>query len=227
MIRRDYLLRMLAEFAAVLSRIRSLQKGRLWNEARELTAAELQRLMGSSPEELLQMSETEVLAKLIRAESTLAVREKTLLVTTLLKEAGDISAGKGKAAESAAYYLKGLNLLLGILVREDVLDWPEFVPRIETFLQLLGDNALEPQIQALLMQYYERMGAFGQAEDRLFSIIDQQPQNPAVLDFGEAFYRRLEAQSDDALAAGNLPRAEVQMGLAQLRARKAELGSPA
>jgi hypothetical protein len=33
MIRRDYILRMLAEFFEALSRIRSLQKGQKWGEA--------------------------------------------------------------------------------------------------------------------------------------------------------------------------------------------------
>lgn len=56
----------------------------------------------------------------------------------------------------------------------------------------------------------------------LFLMIDQQPHNPGALDFGEAFYRRLEARGDDALFAGNLPRAEVRAGQAQLEARKAD-----
>jgi uncharacterized protein DUF6483 len=223
MIRRDYILRMLAEFLAVLSRIRSLQKGRLWQEADQLTADELQQLTGTSPRELLELSETELLARLIRSENTLAVREKTLLVTTLLKEAGETAAGRGNESEAAAYYLKGLNLLLGVLAREEVSDVPEFVPRVETFLQGLGDAVLPLATQALLMQHYERAGAFGKAEDTLFGILEQQPQNPDVFDFGAAFYRRLEDKPDDVLIAGNLPRPELQAGLAQLQARRQEL----
>ncbi|HZR20645.1 MAG TPA: DUF6483 family protein [Verrucomicrobiae bacterium] len=222
MIRRDYLLRMLAEFLAVLSRIRSLQKGQLWDEAQKLTSGELHQLTGTSPRELLELSETELLARLIRGENTLAVREKTLIVTTLLKEAGDIAAGRANESEAAAYYLKGLNLLLGVLAREEMSDFPEFVPRVETFLQGLANASLPLATQALLMQHYERSGSFAKAEDALFGILEQQPQNRDVLEFGAAFYHRLQGKSDDALIAGNLPRPEVQAGLAQLEARRAE-----
>jgi hypothetical protein len=36
-------------------------------------------------------------------------------------------------------------------------------------------------------------------------------------EWGIAFYQRLQQQSDTALASGNLPRAEVEAGLAEVR----------
>src|SRR5579864_5627822 len=141
MIRRDYILRMLAEFFEVLSRIRKLQKGQQWNEASRLTDQELQELIGLSAADAIQLSETELLARLVKGESTLAVREKSLMLATLLKEAGDIATGESKSEQSRAFHLKGLHLLLGLLAREDPFDFPEFVPRIEGFLSALGDSS--------------------------------------------------------------------------------------
>jgi len=220
MIRRDYILRMLEEFFEVLSRIRALQKGQKWGEANQVAQKEFQELVGADSETVSQLSETELLARLIKGEPTLAVREKVLMLTALLKEAGDIACGSGNAEKSRACYLKGLHLLLDILAREGAFECPEFVPRVEAFLAVLDDSGVPLTTRAMLMQHYERLADFAKAEDALFAMIESQPDNLDLLDFGIGFYRRLEHQSDAALVAGNLPRGELQAGLAQLVARR-------
>lgn len=220
MIRRDYILRMLEEFFEVLSRIRALQKGQKWGEASAITEQELHQLVGLGAQDVARLSETELLARLIRNEPTQAVREKTLLVATLLKEAGDIAAGEGDSAKSLSCHLKGLHLLLAVLAYEEPFDCPAFVPRVEGFLAALGDFVLPLGTQAMLMQHYERLGEFGKAEDALFAMVELEPDNPALLNLGIGFYQRLQRQTEDALAQGNLPRPEVDSGLAQLLARQ-------
>ena len=74
----------------------------------------------------------------------------------------------------------------------------------------------------MLMQHYERLGDFAKAEDALFAMLELQPQNQRALDFGFAFYERLRGQSDAALAAGNLPRTELEAGLGELSRRKSD-----
>ena len=54
------------------------------------------------------------------------VRHKAMLLTTLLKEAGDVALAQNRLAESRTCYLKGLNLLLETLAREEALDVPDF-----------------------------------------------------------------------------------------------------
>jgi len=73
------------------------------------------------------------------------------------------------------------------------------------------------------MQHYERLGKFGKAEDALFALLEAEPNEPRLLEFGITFYQRLKSQSDDSLGAGNLPRAELNAGLAELERRKAGL----
>jgi len=222
MIRRDYILRMIAEFLEVLSRLRSLQTAQLWTEAAQAADQEFQRLIGLGAPALARLSPTELLARVIKAETTLAVREKTLMLATLLKEAGDIATGQGHFEEAKLYHLKGLDLLLEVLSREEVSEFPEFVPRVDAFLQALDDTDLPLTTQAMLMQYFERLGEFGKAEDCLFSMLDEVPHNNDLLELGISFYQRLKTRSDDLLIQGNLPRAELEAGLAQLVARKSE-----
>ncbi len=218
MIRRDYILRMLEEFFEVLSRLNKFKRGQLWKEARGTLDEQFQKLIGADASASLKLSETELMARLIRGEPTQAVREKTRMLTALLKESGDIAAAEGRAEESRAAYLTGLHLLLETLAQGEESDTPDFVPRVDAFLAAWGDAPLPLSSQALLMQHYERTGQFAKAEDALFAMVENQPRPPGLREFGAAFYERLQRQSDSSLAAGNLPRPELQAGLKQLLA---------
>ena len=222
MIRRDYILRMIEEFVQALARINELKQNRRWQEAAGVVDEEFQRLIGMGAQAVASLTETELLANLIRGEPTQAVHDKTLMLTALLKEAGDVAATQERAEESRSCYLKGLRLLLETLAREEVSDCPDFVPRVEMFAAALRGSPLPLETQALLMQHYERSGQFAKAEDALFAMLEAEPGKAGLVAFGVAFYERLQGQSDASLAAGNLPRPELETGLAELRKRLAE-----
>jgi hypothetical protein len=220
MLRRDYILRLVEEFAEALARIRALRDERKLGEARLLTEEEFKRITGLDSESVLKLSETELLAKLIPGEPMHSVREKMFFLTTLLKESGDLAVAEGRESEGQACYLKGLHLLLDSLMRGDGFEQPEFVPKVDLFVTALADGEVPASTRALLMEHYERTRQFGKAEDSLFAILDGDPENSVVLDFGISFYERLLAHTDVQLAEGNLPRAEVEAGLGELRERK-------
>lgn len=222
MIRRDYILRMLQEFLEVLSRIRALKQGQLWREAAAALDPEFQRLLGSGADAVLGLSDTELLARLIRSDPPQATREKTFMLIALLKEAGEVATADGK--DGSRYYVKAVHLLLELLAQGDILDCPEFVPRVDELVRTLEGVPLPVETQARLMQHFERSGEFAKAEDRLYGIAETAPGHPGLLEFGMAFYERLRRQGDDALLAGNLPRAELETGAAEWQAR---LGQPA
>ena len=225
MIRRDYILRMIEEFMQALSRIRSLKQGQHWNEASGELDAELKKLIGDDMRAIARLSETELLARLMQDAPTHALREKTLVLTTLLKEAGDVATGEGRKEDSRECYLKALHLLLDNLGRGEIFDCPEFVPKVELLRESLEAVTLPVRTHAMLMQHYERTGEFAKAEDALFAMLDAEPDNAAIVEFGIVFYQRLLAQNDTALNAANLPRAEVQEGLKELEARRVRAAS--
>jgi hypothetical protein len=211
---------MIEEFMQVLARINSLKKGQLWREADDVIDKEFKRLVGAGAQAVSQLSETELLAKVIQGEPTQSVHHKTLILTTLLKQAGDVARAQNRLAESRTCGLKSLNLLLQTLARAEVLDFPEFVPKVEVLVNELRDSPLPLNTQVRLMQHYERIGEFGKAEDALFTVLETEPNEPKLLDFGITFYQRLKSQSDTALSSGNLPRAELEAGLAELEAKR-------
>src|SRR4051812_12793032 len=219
MIRRDYILKMIEECIQALRRIQALKRGQRWQEAEELVDDEFQKFLGTGAEGLARLTDTELLAKLPEGEPTQAVRDKTLLLVTVLQEAGDLDFIQDHPERGRDYYLKGLHLLLEILAREDVFEWPEFVPKVEAFMAGLQDSMLPMRTQAMLMRHYERTGQFGKAEDALFAMVEEDPGNTKLLEFGVSFYERLQGQSHAALNAGNLPRTEVDAALSDLRSR--------
>jgi hypothetical protein len=213
---------MIEEFIQAMARVKALKQDQRWQEAAGVVDEEFQRLIGMGAEAVARLSETELLANLIRGEPTQAVHDKTLLLTALLKEAGDVAAMRDRAEASRSCYLKGLHLLLETLAREEVSALPDFVPKVEMLAAALGGAPLPLETQALLMQHYERSGQFGKAEDALFVMLEAAPGNTGLVEFGVSFYQRLQGHSDASLAAGNLPRAELEAGLADLRKRRAE-----
>ena len=223
MIRRDYILRMIEEFIQVLARINALKKGQLWQEADGAIDAEFKRLVGAGAQAVSQTSETELLAKIIQGEPTQVVHYKARLLTTLLNQAGEVATARNRVEEGRACYLKGLNLLLETMANSETSDFPDFVPTVEAFVGALQDAPLPLSTQARLMQHYERVGSLGKAEDALFSMLEAGPNEPTFLDFGIAFYQRLACQSDSSLSSGNLSRAEVNAGLADLERRRRAL----
>src|SRR5207249_3745466 len=173
MIQRDYILRMIEEFLQFLTRVSALKQGQHWQQAAGTVAEEFQRLVGADPQAVTQLTDTELLAKLIQGGPTQAVHDKTLMLAALLKEAGDVAAAQAQQEESRACYLKGLHLLLGVLSRGEVFECPDFVPKIEVFMAALTDSPLPLSTLALLMQHYERTGEFGKAEDALFTMLER------------------------------------------------------
>jgi len=219
MIRRDYILRQIEQFVAMLAKIAGLAKNEQWQEASAVTAGEFQRLTGMDAREVVRLSETELLARLIQSEPTHVVESKAFMLATLLKTNGDLIVGQGRLEESRQYYLKGLHLLLDTFGRNEITERPDFVPAVEAFLAGLRDAPLPVKTNAMLMRHYEQTREFAKAEDALFATLDVAPPSPELLELGASFYQRLLDLSDDALMAGNLPRAEAEAGLAEFRAQ--------
>jgi hypothetical protein len=116
-------------------------------------------------------------------------------------------------------YQKALFVLLDALLRDPEYALPDGLPTVEELTTLLHGQTLGVGTQSLLLQYYEQHGAFAKAEDILFAMLDDTPESPVVAEVGRAFYTRLQTQSDAALAAGNLPRDEVDASQRAFEAR--------
>jgi hypothetical protein len=220
MLRRDYLLRQIEEFVAVLMRMTGLTKAGRWDEAASAAKSQFKALAGADVAELLQMSDTELVARLVEGDVGYGIPDKIFMLAALFKQNGDILTGQGQTEEGRACYLKGLHLLLETVANDPTVTRPAFVPSIEGFLIALHDSPLNFETNAMLMRHYEQVRDYAKAEDALFDMMDAEPGKIDLVDFGVGFYERLLRLDDEALELGNLPRAEVNAGLAELNQRK-------
>lgn len=220
MIRRDYLLRQIEEFVAVMAKLAGLGKSAKWEEASSTASSQFKVLAGADVTDLLRMTDTDLLAHLAEGDTIIGIQDRILMVARLFKENGDILKGQGRIEESHACYLKGLHLLLDAIANDPAAPRPDYVPSVDAFVIALHESSLKLETNAMLMRHYERLGDYGKAEDGLFNMLEAEPGNAELLDFGIGFYERLLRLDDEALELGNLPRAEVMVGLGELKRRK-------
>jgi hypothetical protein len=223
MIRRDYLLRQIEEFVAVLTRMAGLANSGQWEEASKTAKAQFKALAGADVTELLRMSDTELLARLAESNTGYGIQDRIFMAVRLFKEHGDILRSQGKIEEGHASYHKGLHLLLDTIANDPIGPRPDFVPSVEGFVISLSDSSLSLETNAMIMRHYEQMREYGKAEDSLFNMLDAEPGNMELLNFGGGFYERLLRLDDETLELGNLPRVEVNAGVAELNKRKFNL----
>jgi hypothetical protein len=90
------------------------------------------------------------------------------------------------------------------------------IPEIDSLLAKFTDYDLSYPIKFRLYLYYEKTGKYAKAEDVLYELLEDEEAGPGIVKEGIDFYQRLLAKSDPELTAGQLPRDEVEEGLAKL-----------
>src|SRR3954451_18363 len=227
MVQRDYILRLIEHLgpgAAALLRSAEQRKGHQYREASRTIDQALRQTFGLDSEAVRGLSAEELVALLGLGRSARlgseVFGEKLILLASLLGEQADLDAAQNDPEGSAACALKSLQLFLTAITGEaaiDSLSAERAVAAIESLLPRLAAYELPTPTKRQLWQHYERSGAFANAEDWLFALLDD---DPAALPDGIAFYDRLARCTDQELAHGNLPRDEVAAGRAELRARQ-------
>ncbi|HZV33495.1 MAG TPA: DUF6483 family protein [Verrucomicrobiae bacterium] len=216
MFKRDFIIRMVEDFVKMLTRIQEQTGAGKYAEAGEGLDEAFSELVGSSAEDVLKLSDTELLARLTQGGPTQSVPEKIRLLVALLQQGGLLHAAENREEQARACWLKALNLLLNLQMDEDDFGLQQFIPTIDLLRDQLRDAPLPLSTLAALWRHYERIGAYARAEDALFSLLEAQPDNRELRAEAKLFYERLLRQSDCALENGNLPRAEVSASLAEL-----------
>lgn len=208
-------MRLVEEATAVLSQVLKLNQNRDYAEAIALTNTSLRRLTGLSSEALLHL-DTEDLVAQLSLRDELGWIETGLTIVTVLDQEGDIYALQGQDEAAYRRHLKALQLLLAVQTQHPQLDLPDVVPDVESLLPKIEDILWPEATCAALLTYFEQRSDFAQAEDMIFTWREMAPTSPAPLEAGMAFYGRLQEKTDAELLAGNLPRDEVEAGLAEL-----------
>src|SRR6185503_13304464 len=212
----DYILRQIQLAGQAWARIVRLIKDRQFETAHMVLDQAYRQLIGLAPEAVLERNPNDLIARLRFDEAPAAGRDKCLALATLLRASGDTAAAQADSATAADAYHKALLVLLDTALRDSSLALPDYVPTIESLDAELSADALPVTTQQELLLYYEQAGVYAKAEDILWAMLRAAPGDCALVGVGRALYARLQQLGDAALIAGNLPRVEVDGGLADL-----------
>jgi hypothetical protein len=140
---------------------------------------------------------------------------RTLIIAEVLRAQAEADAALGlerrardEQERAAALYLEALSWLSEKAPAESV-------ARAEALLAELAEEPLAAEVAARLVGYRERQGRLAEAEDALFELLRADP--PRAAEIGVPFFGRLQLLSDADLAAGGLPREELEDDLTELQ----------
>lgn len=216
----DWLVQQISQFARLLAVILGLKKREEYQAAQEAIEEALNTLLDLDLDKLRELPPAELFHRLTIAETSMVRREKVLFAAALLDQAGDIHAAQEQAEMSAACYAQALYLLLQLLITDEHASLPNYAPTVENVLAKVDSETLPLETHHATMLYFEKIGAFAQAEDTLFEMLDavagDDETTADLIAIGDMFYEQLQQQSDAALIAGNLTRTEIAAGIDDL-----------
>jgi hypothetical protein len=147
--------------------------------------------------------------------------DKGITLAILLREDAMNYLAQGNTLEHYQRLTRSLKVFLAIEREHQIAPEQQALYDADAVLAQMDEYELPPDLKYDLFQYFEDTGQYARAEDTLLELIEDSEDSAALVDEGVSFYEWLLTLDDDEMAAGNLPRAEVEEGLAQLRALKA------
>lgn len=214
MINKDYILRLAERLGGLLARIIFLREANQQQEALILIDEAFRQATGLTTGLINALSEERLLG-MLSAQGVLNV-ELCFYIAALFKAEGDVYASLDKQNESYYRHLKALNLFLELFLRGKSIDDLDLFPNIDDLVEKLEAYELPLPTNRKLFSYNEQAGRYARAEDVLFDMLEADDVPADLIAEGVAFYHRLMAKSDDELLLGNLTRAELAEGLAQV-----------
>jgi hypothetical protein len=215
MLRNDYIMRMIEQFINALAQIQLYKKGEDYLRAFQASEETFQQLFGVNSA-FFNMVPTEDLLSLLQTDGILD-RDKTIMIAALLKLEGDIYEAQKDPEESSFRHLKSLDLYLEAFLCNSRIELAQHFSDIGELVSSLEDYELPEETNQRLWRYYEKDSQYAKAEDIIYALMENGRDERGTLEQGIYFYERLINKSDRDLIAGNLPRDEVEDGLAGLK----------
>ena len=214
MLEKDYIMRIIHQFARFLARVLLRINNEELKEARMDMQTASERFLGMQLDMILSLN-NQGLIEMLSIGGELDVEKSYIAAQLFFCEAKVRDADNRTGAKGIC--LRSLDLLLKSFPRMDKVLKREATSAIEQILSMLKNEHLPVDMYEELILYYEHRGEYSKAEDCLFELIESGFEK--ALKIGESFYERLMKKTDRELERGNLPRSEVEEGLLDLRGK--------
>jgi hypothetical protein len=210
-------MRMIHQLAQVVAKVLKLSQVKQHDAALEEIQTSSRQLLGMDLRLLTTLSDAEFI-RLLSLGDRFDV-EKCVVAAELLRLTGEVKNHQGDEEGEYRSYTTSLSLFLELLFRESETLPDEYFDKIEGLIGTLAPYELPSHLQEKLFRFYRIAGRYDKAEDILFDLVQQ---NPGFGVEGIKFYTMLRAKSDEELEHGNLPRHELEAGLAELQKKTVE-----
>jgi hypothetical protein len=218
MIHKDYIMRLLNQFARGMAQI--LAKRALGDHpgALDEVADVLHELFGLQPRFFHQLSEFE-LKTLVKSGGRFNA-EKAFMMAELLREYAEISEETDGADQDLVVplFLNSARLYVDAFEASEKIRTGEFKAPFHRLCERLEDFELPADLLQRLMGCHQTLGAFSMAEDVLYRLMDI--DEGRGIKAGLSFYEGLLERTDEDLEEGDLPRNEVEEGLCTVQERQ-------
>jgi tetratricopeptide (TPR) repeat protein len=207
-------MRQIEQVGRMLAAIIGLAKGGRGDEALGMFDEAYKPLLGVGTGVVAVLDEAQ-LVDMLTSGSNPDMR-RVAMAMELLKTEADLYTDAGQPGEAAVRYRRALALAGTLAARsERLLDRDLATDLLER------GSALELSVSQRLAaaRVLEALGRYADAEDALFEVIDERPDDPEPVDQAIAFCQRLRPLDPEQLAAGGLTLQEVNDTLAELLRR--------
>jgi tetratricopeptide (TPR) repeat protein len=207
-------MRQIEQVGRILAAIIGLAKGGRGDEALGMFDEAYKPLLGVGTGVVAALDDAQ-LVDMLSSGSNPDMR-RVALALELLKTEADLYAGAGQAGEAAVRYRRAVALAGTLAARSERLLDRELAADL---LKRAGDLELSVPQRLAAARVLEALGRYADAEDALFEVIDERPEDPEPVDEAIAFCQRLRPLEPEQLAAGGLSLQEVNDTLAELLRR--------
>ena len=209
-------MRQIEQVGQMLARILGLAKGGRGDEALGMFDEAYKPLLGVGSRVVAVLDDGQ-LVDMLTSGSNPDMR-RVAMALELLKTEADLYATTGQAGEAAVRYRRAVALAGCLAARSERLLDRELAADL---LERAEELALSATQRLATARMLEALGRYADAEDVLFELIDEAPDDPGPVEEAIAFCQRLRPLEPEQLAAGGMPIEEVNATLAELLRRPA------
>jgi hypothetical protein len=214
-------MRQIEQVGRMLAHILGLAKGGRGDEALGLFDEAYKPLLGVGTRVVAMLDDAQ-LVDLLTSGSNPDMR-RVAMALELLKTEADLYAGAGQAGQAATRYRRAVALAGCLAARSERLLEAGLA---EDLLARAEELELSTGQRLAVARVLEALGRYADAEDALFELIEEDPDDPEPVEQAIAFCQRLRPLDPARLEAGGLSLEEVHATLAELLRREAAVGAP-
>ena len=209
MFQRDYIKRLIEQFAEVVARIFLYKSKKDWQQVQMIIDVSSKQLLGLNPDLIESMDGEELIGLFtIKAETDY---EKCLIMAVLQYEQAIVNKNINKSENDVFQaYLKSF-LLFRVAFKNSELKTKQDLPKAFQCCENLLSFKLNDTILFEIFSFYKSEKEFAKAEDILFMLWEKNRSEGK--ETALKFYNDLLHFDDAELKKGNLPREEVLEGL--------------